>query len=56
MVPTTPVIERLSACRFQRLAFWSRAADGVLFRPRIKDFLGDKRPIWLYARRIAPEK
>jgi glycosyltransferase involved in cell wall biosynthesis len=56
MVPTETMIERLKQRRFEHLAFWSRGVDGDLFRPRSKSFLGDKRPIYLYAGRVAPEK
>jgi glycosyltransferase involved in cell wall biosynthesis len=56
MVPTDTMIERLTRQRFDHLAFWSRGVDGDLFRPRSKTFLSDKRPIFLYAGRVAPEK
>lgn len=56
MVPTDTMIERLLRRRFEHLAFWSRGVDGALFRPRSKSFLNDKRPIYLYAGRVAPEK
>jgi glycosyltransferase involved in cell wall biosynthesis len=56
MVPTDTMIKRLTHRRFAHLAFWSRGVDGELFRPRSKAFLGDKRPIYLYAGRVAPEK
>jgi glycosyltransferase involved in cell wall biosynthesis len=56
MVPTDTMIQRLTRQRFARLAFWSRGVDGALFRPRPKSFLQDKRPIYLYAGRVAPEK
>ena len=56
MVPTETMIERLTRRRFEHLAFWSRGVDGELFRPRSKSFLGDQRPIYLYAGRVAPEK
>ena len=56
MVPTETMIQRLNQRRFDHLAYWSRGVDGQLFRPRDKAFLGDKRPIYLYAGRVAPEK
>ena len=56
MVPTDTMIERLKQRRFEHLAFWSRGVDGALFRPRPKSFLSDRRPIYLYAGRVAPEK
>jgi 1,2-diacylglycerol 3-alpha-glucosyltransferase/glucuronosyltransferase len=56
MVPTETIKERLTRQHFRNLAFWSRGVDGDLFRPRDKNFLGDTRPIHLYAGRVAPEK
>jgi glycosyltransferase involved in cell wall biosynthesis len=56
MVPTDTMIERLTKRRFENLAYWARGVDGELFRPRTKSFLSDKRPIYLYAGRVAPEK
>jgi len=56
MVPTNTMMDRLAARRFSKLAYWSRGVDGALFRPRQKDFLSAKRPIYLYAGRIAVEK
>jgi glycosyltransferase involved in cell wall biosynthesis len=56
MVPTETMKQRLTAQRFIHLASWSRGVDSELFRPRSKSFLGDKRPIYLYAGRVAPEK
>lgn len=56
MVPTDTMIERLTEQRFANLAYWSRGVDAELFRPRSKNFLGDPRPIYLYAGRVAPEK
>jgi glycosyltransferase involved in cell wall biosynthesis len=56
MVPTETMKQRLIRHRFANLASWSRGVDGELFRPRDKGFLGDKRPIYLYAGRVAPEK
>lgn len=56
MVPTATMMERLAARRFAHLAYWSRGVDGELFRPRPKGFLSGKRPIHLYAGRVAVEK
>jgi 1,2-diacylglycerol 3-alpha-glucosyltransferase/glucuronosyltransferase len=56
MVPTETMRERLARRRFAHLAFWSRGVDPHLFCPRAKGFLGDPRPIYLYAGRVAPEK
>lgn len=56
MVPTDTIRQRLAERRFANLKLWSRGVDAELFRPRRKDFLGAKRPIHLYAGRIAVEK
>jgi len=48
--------QRLTQRRFINLAPWSRGVDGELFRPQSKGFLDDRRPIYLYAGRVAPEK
>jgi glycosyltransferase involved in cell wall biosynthesis len=56
MVPTETMKERLVQRRFANLKLWSRGVDGQLFRPRDKSFLSAKRPIHLYAGRIAIEK
>lgn len=56
MVPTETMKQRLARHRFAKLALWSRGVDGTLFRPRGKGFLADRRPIFLYAGRIAVEK
>lgn len=56
MVPTATMMERLTARRFASLAHWSRGVDAQLFRPRSKDFLSARRPIYLYAGRVAIEK
>jgi glycosyltransferase involved in cell wall biosynthesis len=56
MVPTETMTRRLAARGFANLRAWSRGVDTDLFRPRGKSFLGDPRPIHLYAGRIAVEK
>lgn len=56
MVPTDTMKQRLAGRRFANLKLWSRGVDAELFRPRSKAFLSDKRPIHLYAGRIAVEK
>jgi glycosyltransferase involved in cell wall biosynthesis len=35
---------------------WERGVDTALFRPRDKSFLCDRRPVFLYAGRVAVEK
>jgi glycosyltransferase involved in cell wall biosynthesis len=56
MVPTDTMKERLASRGFANLMPWSRGVDGELFRPRSKNFLHDRRPIYLYAGRVAIEK
>lgn len=56
MVPTDTMKERLANRGFANLMPWSRGVDGELFRPRSKNFLHDRRPIYLYAGRVAVEK
>lgn len=41
---------------FASLVPWSRGVDIAAFKPRPRDDLADKRPIWLYAGRLAIEK
>ena len=56
MVPTDTMIERLLKRGFVNLRSWSRGVNAELFRPRSKNFLHDRRPIYLYAGRVAVEK
>jgi glycosyltransferase involved in cell wall biosynthesis len=56
MVPTDTMRERLVERRFINLRMWSRGVDAQLFKPGSKSFLEAKRPIHLYAGRIAVEK
>jgi glycosyltransferase involved in cell wall biosynthesis len=41
---------------FGGIVRWTRGVNTELFRPGDKNFLPDKRPIWLYAGRVAVEK
>lgn len=56
----TPILRReLEGRGFRNLADWGRGVDLEQFRPRPqaeRDFLGLKRPIWLYVGRVAVEK
>lgn len=56
MVATEDLKEELSQYGFQNLALWSRGVDTEIFKPRSKDFLEDKRPIYMYVGRVAVEK
>jgi 1,2-diacylglycerol 3-alpha-glucosyltransferase/glucuronosyltransferase len=56
MVATESLHRELAAKGFRRLALWSRGIDTALFRPREKAFLQDRRPIFMFAGRVAIEK
>ena len=56
MVSTESLRRELTAKGYRRLVLWSRGIDTQLFRPRDKAFLQDRRPIFLFAGRVAIEK
>jgi glycosyltransferase involved in cell wall biosynthesis len=56
MVPTESMRQALSVKGFDNMVIWSRGVDIGLYRPRDKDFLPDKRPIFAYVGRVAIEK
>jgi glycosyltransferase involved in cell wall biosynthesis len=56
MVPTSEVHRRLASRRFANLAYWSRGVDIELFAPARREALPGRRPIFLYAGRVAVEK
>lgn len=56
MVATPALIEELKRRGFKNPVLWSRGVDTDLFRPREKDLLEDRRPIFLYVGRVAIEK
>ncbi len=59
MVATPTLRSELQDRGFGNLVEWGRGVDVDLFRPRPqpeRDFLGLKRPIWLYVGRVAVEK
>jgi 1,2-diacylglycerol 3-alpha-glucosyltransferase/glucuronosyltransferase len=56
MVPTPEIHRRLSSRGFTNLAYWSRGVDTELFAPARRDALPGRRPIFLYAGRVAVEK
>ena len=56
MVPTPEIHRRLTARGFTNLAYWSRGVDTELFVPARRDALPERRPIYLYAGRVAVEK
>jgi len=56
MVATPTLHQRLTGHGFRNLGYWSRGVDTELFRPRAKDFLKERRPVFLYLGRVAIEK
>lgn len=56
MVATPTLHQRLSEHGFKNLAYWSRGVNTELFKPRDKDLLKERRPIFLYMGRVAIEK
>jgi len=56
MVATPTLYKRLSEHGFGNLAYWSRGVNTELFQPRTKDFLKERRPVFLYMGRVAIEK
>jgi len=56
MVATSSMEKMLVEKGFKHLERWSRGVDTRLFKPGSKDFLSDKRPIFLYVGRVAVEK
>ena len=56
MVATSSLQAEMAEKGYLNLARWSRGVDTSLFRPRLKDFFQDQRPIFLFAGRVAVEK
>ena len=56
MVATPTLHRRLSEHGFKNLVYWSRGVNTELFKPRDKDLLKERRPIFLYMGRVAIEK
>ncbi len=56
MVSTASLETQLYQAGYRRLARWSRGVDAELYRPRPKDFIKDKRPIFMFTGRVAIEK
>lgn len=50
------LIDELAERSFTNLVPWSRGVDTTLFKPRPKDFLPGKRPLFMYVGRVAVEK
>ncbi len=56
LVVAESIRRELAARGFQNLVPWSRGVDIAAFKPSPREDLGDPRPIWLYAGRLAIEK
>jgi glycosyltransferase involved in cell wall biosynthesis len=56
LVVARSIRDELTARGFRNLVPWSRGVDIAAFRPQRREQLQDRRPIWLYAGRIAVEK
>jgi glycosyltransferase involved in cell wall biosynthesis len=56
LVVSPSIREELGERGFSNLVPWSRGVDIAAFRPQPRAELGDARPIWLYAGRVAIEK
>ena len=56
MVATPEIHRRLASRQFTNLAYWSRGVDTDLFAPAPREALPGRRPIFLYAGRVAVEK
>jgi len=56
MVATPTLHKRLSEHGFKNLVYWSRGVNTELFQPRHKDFLKERRPVFMYTGRVAIEK
>jgi glycosyltransferase involved in cell wall biosynthesis len=56
MVATESIAREIEARGFHPIRKWSRGVDTALFHPQEKDFLPDRRPIYLYVGRVAVEK
>lgn len=56
MVATPHIRRDLEKRGFTNLVIWTRGVDVELFRPRSLDYLPGRRPIALYAGRVAVEK
>jgi len=56
MVATPSLAQSLAGYGFTNLKRWTRGVDTELFRPRAKQHFNAKRPVFLYAGRVAVEK
>ncbi|RJX28612.1 MAG: glycosyltransferase family 1 protein [Desulfurivibrio sp.] len=56
MVVTDGLKDELTQYGFRNLTLWSRGVDTEIFKPRLKVFLADPRPIFMFVGRVAVEK
>ena len=56
LVVAQSIRDELAARGFKNLVPWSRGVDIAAFQPQPRVDVGDPRPIWLYAGRVAVEK
>lgn len=56
LVATPTLHKRLTEHGFTNLGTWSRGVNLDLFRPRAKDILKERRPVFMYMGRVAIEK
>jgi glycosyltransferase involved in cell wall biosynthesis len=56
MVATPTLHRRLTEHGFNNLVYWSRGVNTELFQPRTKDYLKERRPVFMYMGRVAIEK
>jgi glycosyltransferase involved in cell wall biosynthesis len=56
LVVAESIRQELRQRGFKNLVPWSRGVDIAAFKPRPREEIADKRPIWLYAGRLAIEK
>lgn len=56
MIATSSLRAELTSKGFKNLVLWSRGVDTRLFHPRLKDFITDPRPIFMFTGRLAVEK
>ena len=61
MAPTPSIVSDLESRRFGNVVLWSRGVDLQVFNPEPagqnpRDFLEEKRPVFLYVGRVAVEK
>jgi glycosyltransferase involved in cell wall biosynthesis len=56
LIATESLRRELATKGYRRLALWSRGIDTSLFRPQDKGYIQDRRPVFMFAGRVAAEK